>query len=91
MQTRDQRMNAVKLAAALGFESTWVIRGIKKANAIFAAQGREPLIFSGRYSTPAKVSDWLDVHPEFVASWVLRKAAPGESPAPQPHPPRRVA
>lgn len=66
-----RRLDCVKLAAALGFESEWVVRGVKKANRLLAFQGKESLIFTGRYSTLAKVSDWLDQHPEFVASHVL--------------------
>lgn len=67
----QQQLDGTKLTAALGFQSTWVISAIKKANAIFAAQGKEDLIFTGRYSTPAKVTKWLDAHPGFVASHVL--------------------
>lgn len=68
---REQRLDGVALTKALGFKSPWVVPAVKKANAIFAAQGREPLIFTGRYSTPAKVSQWLDDHPDFVARHVL--------------------
>lgn len=68
---RDQRLDGVALTKALGFKSPWVVPAVKKANATFAAQGREPLIFTGRYSTPAKVSKWLDDHPDFVARHVL--------------------
>ena len=90
LSLQHQRLNGVQLACALGF-GEWVIKGIKKANALFAQQGRETLIFTGRYSTPAKVSKWLDDHPDFVASQVLapqrRRAAaavPARPPL-QPH------
>jgi hypothetical protein len=83
---KDQRLDCVGLAAALfpatepgKAPRTWVVYGIKKANRLLAAQGREDLIFSGRYSTPGKLSAWLDSHPDFVANQVL---APGRR-APQ--------
>lgn len=68
---RDQRLDGMALTKALGFKSAWVVPAVKKANAHLAAQGREALIFTGRYSTPAKVSKWLDDHPDFVARHVL--------------------
>jgi GAF domain-containing protein len=68
---RDQRLDGVALTKALGFKSTWVVPAVKKANAHLAAQGKEALIFTGRYSTPAKITQWLDEHPDFVANHVL--------------------
>ena len=65
------RLNSRRLAQALNFDSPWVIAGIKKANRMYHEQGREELIFTGRYSTPAKINRWLDDHPEFVASHFL--------------------
>jgi hypothetical protein len=65
----------------------WVLRGVKKANAILAAQGREPLIFVGRYSTVAKIEQWLMEHPDFVATQVLTPSGslrPPAAPTPQP-------
>jgi hypothetical protein len=64
---RDQRLDGLALTKALGFKSAWVVPAVKKANARLAAAGTEPLIFTGRYSTPAKISQWLDEHPDFVA------------------------
>ena len=86
---KNQLLNSLDLATALGLAGPWLIYGIKKANRQLAAQGSEPLIFSGRYSTPAKVSAWLDAHPEFVAKRVL---APQAAKTPEPrdtpgHPP----
>lgn len=66
-----QRLDGLALTKALGFKSPWVVPAVKKANAAFAAQGSEALIFTGRYSTPAKISTWLDAHPDFVARRVL--------------------
>ncbi len=83
MNAKEQQMNGRELAAATGL-GLWVIRGIKKANRIFAAQAAEPLIFTGRYSTPSQISRWLAVHPEFVASRVL-----ATTPAAQAQPARR--
>lgn len=71
MTAAHKRLDCVKLAAALGFDSEWVVRGVKKANRLLHKQGKEPLIFTGRYSTPAKVSRWLDEHQEFVATHYL--------------------
>lgn len=70
---KDQRLDGRGLATALGMKSAWTIQGIKKSNAILHAQDpvKEPLIFTGRYSTPAKVARWLDDHPDFVANRVL--------------------
>lgn len=62
-----QRLDGVALTKALGFKSPWVVPAVKKANKRLAEQGKEALIFTGRYSTPAKVSQWLDEHPDFVA------------------------
>jgi hypothetical protein len=67
----QQRLDGVALTKAFGFKSPWVVPAVKKANAALAAQGKETLIFTGRYSTPAKVSQWLDEHPDFVARHVL--------------------
>lgn len=70
MNPRHQLGNARQLARALGC-SEWVIYGVKKANRIRAGQTGEPLIFTGRFSTVAKVQRWLDDHPDFVANQVL--------------------
>ena len=67
------QLNAKELAAFLGFESDWVVRAIKKANWHLHEQGIEPLIFTGRFSTAAKVSRWLDDHPDFVAGQIHRR------------------
>lgn len=77
---KDQPMNCLDLAIALGLKGPWIIYGIKKANRQRHAQGRELLIFSGRYSTPARVAAWLESHPDFVANQVL--APKKETPAP---------
>lgn len=79
MTDQHQLLNGRDLARVLfgnedDVESTrgeWTIYGIKKANKILAGQGREELIFTGRYSTPAKVSAWLAAHPDFVANHTL--------------------
>jgi hypothetical protein len=68
------RLNSMQLAAALGC-GLHLIAGVKKANAMAAAAGIEPLIFTGRYSTPGQVSDWLDSHRSFVARRVLKGPA----------------
>ena len=71
MKDDDKRMDGVELAAATGL-GTWGIYGIKKANKLFFKQGIDKaLIFSGRYSTPAKITAWMDEHPNFVANQVL--------------------
>ncbi len=104
MKDDDKRMDGVDLSAATGL-GIWGIYGIKKANKLFFKQGIDPaLIFTGRYCTPAKISAWLDAHPDFVANQVLdpkrRKKAPGadaaEATAPasatrRPRPQRRAA
>lgn len=64
------RLNARQIAEELGC-GLWIVRGVKKANRLFAEQGKEDLIFTGFYSTPAKVGKWLDDHPQFVAAKVL--------------------
>lgn len=87
LSVQHQRMNGVELGAALNL-GEWVVSGIKKANRLFAAQRGEALIFSGRYSTPAKVSAWLDAHPDFVASRYKLKPKPSEA-APAPQPPQQ--
>jgi hypothetical protein len=80
---KDQRLNSRQIALALGNKSTWLVQAVKKSNKILAAQGKEELIFSGRYSTPGKVSAWLDDHPGFVAGHILApKRSPG-NPAPK--------
>ncbi len=86
MSEKNKLMNGVALAEATGL-GEWVVYGIKKANKIFAAQGRESLIFTGRYSTPAKVKQWLADHPDFVATRVLvpQAAAEPATPAHRPH------
>lgn len=66
----EKYLDGRRLAEATGL-GEWVIYGVKKANKIFAEQGREPLIFTGRYSTPKKVSAWIDAHPDFIARHVL--------------------
>lgn len=63
-------LNSKGLAEALGC-STWLIGGVKKRNAELAAQGLEEPIFTGRYSTPSKVSRWLADHPEFIPTNVI--------------------
>lgn len=68
---KDQLLNGKDLALALGLKSPWVIRAVKKANQMLASQGREELIFTGRYSTPAKISRWLEEHQGFVARQTL--------------------
>ena len=40
-------LHATQIAADLQ-HGEWVVYGVKKANKIFAAQGREALIFTGR-------------------------------------------
>jgi hypothetical protein len=70
MSDKNKLLNGLALAAATGLGG-WVIYGIKKANKLFAAQGLEPLIFTGRYSTPKKIAAWLETHPHFVARHVL--------------------
>lgn len=73
----SQLMNGKQLAIALfggsaaSSRGEWIIYGVKKANAIFAAQGREKLIFTGRLSTPTAITEWLWRHPEFVPSRIL--------------------
>ena len=67
---RNQWLNGKSIAAALGC-GEWIIYGVKKANKIFAGRGLEPLIFTGRLSTPARVAAWLEAHPDFVANQVL--------------------
>lgn len=91
MNDKDKHLNGVELAEATGL-GEWVIYAIKKANKLFAAQGKEPLIFTGRYSTPAKVSQWFADHPDFVATRVLapQKKLRAER-APQPRRLRPVA
>jgi hypothetical protein len=59
-------LDATKLARELGV-STWVLKGIKIAA---VATGDSP--FRGRFSTVAWLLDWLERHPEFVASHHLR-------------------
>ena len=71
LPVKDQRLDCVKLAETMGLNSPWVIYGVKKANRLLAAEGKEELIFCGRFSTPAKVSAWLDAHPDFVATRTL--------------------
>ncbi len=97
MSRRHLQLNGREIAKEL-FGGTdedqrgeWVVYGIKKANAIFAKRGEEALIFTGRYSTPAKVEQWLTDHPTFVANQVLapvrkkkpRPAKPVRPPRPQ--------
>jgi len=82
LPVKDRRFNCLGLAAALGFGGPWMIYGVKKANRIYAAQGKEPLIFAGRYSTPARVAAWLDTHPDFIARHIL---APRGKKAAAPH------
>lgn len=80
---KDQRLNSRDIAVALGMKGPWVVYGVKKSNRILAAQGKEELIFAGRYSTPGKVALWLDTHPNFVAGSVLapvRKTGKSKSP-----------
>jgi hypothetical protein len=77
---RDARLNAKQLAAELGC-GEYVVYAVKKANRMLVEQGAEKPIFSGRLSTPGKVSKWLDDHPDFVARRVLRKM-PGQSGTP---------
>jgi hypothetical protein len=55
MDSSLQRLNVVQLAAFLGC-GDWIVRGVKKANAMAAASAGEALIFTGRYSTPGKIS-----------------------------------
>lgn len=77
----DARLNAREIAQELGFKSDFVIRAVKKANKTLAATTGEDLIFVGRYSTPRKAAQWIDTHPDFVASHVLApKRKPPESP-----------
>jgi hypothetical protein len=92
MNSSQLRLNSKQLAQALGC-GVWVIYGVKKANRIFAAQGREPMIFTGWLSTPAKVSRWLDAHPDFVASRTLTPHRAKAKPVPEPLPqhPRAAA
>jgi hypothetical protein len=98
MNDRQKFMNGRALAAATGL-GVWCIYGIKKANKIFHASRGEPLIFSGLYSTPAKISDWLESHPDFIARHVLapqRSAVPASlrpavMPAPHARPAHRAA
>jgi hypothetical protein len=68
--TAERQLNGLALARELNC-GEWVIYGIKKANRLFHAQGLEPLIFIGRYSTTKKISTWLEAHPDFVAGQVL--------------------
>lgn len=87
---KDQRLDGRALATALGFKGSWIIQGIKKANAILHGQDpvKEPLIFTGRYSTPAKVARWMDEHPAFVANQVLAPVRKNSKPRGTPvHPP----
>jgi hypothetical protein len=65
-----QQLNGMELATAMNC-GEWLIYAVKKANRIFAAQGKEPLIFTGRYSSPAAIAQWLKVHPDFVPTRVL--------------------
>jgi len=61
--------NSKSLAAELGFgKSTWIVKAVKLAG---SQSGDSP--FVGRYCTVEKFHAWLDRHPEFVASRVLRK------------------
>ncbi len=62
---------ATALARHLGFKTTWVVAAVKRANKVLATQGKETLIFTGRYSTPAKVLHWIETHTDFVARHVL--------------------
>lgn len=93
MSDKNKLLNGLALATATGL-GEWVIYGIKKANKLFAEQGKEALIFTGRYSTPKKVAAWLADHPDFVATRVLaptqsaKKKAARELPQRQP---RRAA
>lgn len=66
----EKHMNGRALAEATGL-GQWVIYGIKKANKLLAQQGREPAIFTGRYSTPKKIAAWVETHPDFIARHVL--------------------
>ncbi len=61
-------MNSRQISATLGV-SPFVIKGIKKAAQVF---GDTP--FTGRYSTLPRIHDWLERHPDFVASHFLRNA-----------------
>lgn len=90
MNAAQQWMNGRALATALGL-GEWTIYGVKKANRIFAQQGREALIFTGRLSTPAKVAQWLEAHPDFVARHVLVPAKDLAEPAHQPRPQHQAA
>lgn len=79
MKDDDKRMDGVDLAAATGL-GIWGIYGIKKANKLFFKQGIDPaLIFTGRYCTPAKISTWLDAHPDFVANQSMSGSQLGRS------------
>jgi transcriptional regulator len=69
-QDRNSWLNGKSIAEALGC-SEWTVYAVKKANKEFAQQAREALIFTGRLSTPAKVSAWLQSHPDFIPSRVL--------------------
>lgn len=98
MSPRHKQLNSVGLAAATGL-GEWVVRGIKKANRVLHETKGEPLIFTGRFSTPAKVAAWLEAHPDFVARRVLLRpkvaapapAVPPAAPAPHAPRPRRAA
>lgn len=69
---RHDRLNCVRIAEVLGC-GVYIVRAVKKANRLLAKQGRERAIFSGWYSTPAKVDRWLDDHPGFVARDILKR------------------
>ena len=98
MNDQHKLMNSVALAAATGLGS-WGISGVKKANKLFHAEKGEPLIFTGRYSTPAKILHWIETHPDFIARRVLaprKSSAPASLlspavPAPRARPARRAA
>lgn len=82
MSDRNKLLDGVKLAAATGL-GEWSIYGIKKANKIFHRESGEALIFTGRYSTPAKITKWIDAHPDFVARHILVKDRPAKDRARQ--------
>lgn len=80
-------MNSKELAVATGL-GRWVVAAIKKANAELAKAGKEPLLFRGRDSTPARLTAWLDLHPAFSAADVRRRGVLPPLVSPAPSPPR---
>jgi len=65
LKPSERQLDKDDSGAAAVVCGVWIVRGVKKANAMAAASAARFLIFTGRYSTPRKVSDWLDQHPRF--------------------------